>query len=339
MRKITTLIAFALTLALGLNAQTLTKAEIFDIGTTQMYRRADTTGVTEGPSGTGQAWDFSALVSSPAIGTHEYIAASAHPEGSFFATANMAYSPSTDAWQMFESSADSIYLVGEKSTANTRLTYSDGATFFKFPVAFNTPQIDSVYGEFPDGFFSSVSRKGIYEVTFDAEGSLITPFMTFAAAKRVEYRGAHLDSSWTGAANAFNFMSRYEWYVPGRTAPVLILHKTQIILNGGNPQTNFEVWYADDNATGVEAGMNQSMTLAPNPTTGNTKLQVNLAQADELEIEVLNMVGERVSLVQTGFTSAGLHTFELQTEGLAKGVYFVRLNSEGNSNVSKLVIQ
>lgn len=339
MRKITTLFAFTLTLALGLNAQTLTRAELFDVGTTQVYRKADTTGVTQGPAGTGQAWDFSTLVSGPAVVTNNYVLPSSHPSGSFFATANLTFAPANDAWQMFEASATDITIIGEKSTANTRLTYSDPATLFTFPVAFNTPNTDTVVGVYPDGFFSSVDRNGFYQVTFDADGSLITPFMTFPAAKRIEYIGVFRDSSWTGAATADNFLIRYEWYVPGRTAPVLILHKTQIILNGGNPQSSFDVWYADDNAVAIDAGMNESMVVAPNPTTGNTKLQLSLAQAEELNIEVLNVVGERVSLLQPGMTSAGAHSFELQTEGLAKGIYFVRVNRQGNSNVTKLVIQ
>ena len=339
MRKVTTLIALALTFAFGLNAQTLTRAEIFDVGTTQIYRKADTTGVTEGPAGTGQAWDFSTLVSGPVVGTNDYIAPSAHPAGSFYATANLAFDPSNDAWRMYESNADSIFLIGEKSTANTRLTYTDGATIFKFPFAFNTPMTDSVYGEYPDGFFSSVSRNGYYRVTFDADGSLITPFMTFPSAKRIEYIGVFRDSSWTGAANADNFLIRYEWYVPSRTAPVLILNKTELILNNGNPQRNFEVWYADDNATAIDPLRNASIAIAPNPTEGSATLHLNLLQNEELQIEVLNLLGERVSFVAAGMQAAGTHKFDLQTETFAKGVYFVKVQGQSENHVVKLVVQ
>lgn len=339
MRKITTLFAIAFSLGFSLKAQTITRAELFDVGTSQIYRKADTTGVTEGPSGTGQNWDFSSLVNTPVVGTNDYTAPSAHPQGSFYASANLTFDPANDVWQMYESSADSIFLIGEKSTANTRLTYSDGAKLFDFPVAFNTPWTDSVHGVYPDGFFSSVDRKGTYEVTFDAEGSLITPFMTFASSKRVKYIGIFRDSSWTGAANADNFLIRYEWYVPGRTAPVLILNKTQLILNNGNPQVNTEVWYADDNAVAINNAQNENLSIAPNPSAGSARLFLDLAQDAEMQIEVLNVVGERVSVINQEFFPAGKHSIDLNTAGFAKGVYFVKLNREGNTSVSKLVIQ
>lgn len=338
MRKYATLfIAFACS-QLVLNAQTLTRSELFDLGSSQVYRKCDTTGVVQGSSGTGNNWDFSSLVATSTVGTNDYVAPTSHPQGSFYAAANLTADPATDAWQMFVSNTDSIHIIGEKSLTNTRLVYTDGASFFRFPMAFNTPLTDSVEGTYPDGFISSVTRTGYYQVTFEAEGSLITPFQTFPSAKRVEYAGEFRDSSWTGVANSDVYLLRYEWYVPGRTMPVLIIHNSQVILNNGNPQVGKEVWFADDNAVAIDQPAFEGMHISPNPTSGNAKLELNLANGSEVSLELFNIMGERILELNNSWLDAGLHSFDLNTEGLAKGVYLVKASRNGESETRKLIL-
>lgn len=338
MRKIATLIIAFAGSQFALNAQTLTRSEVFDVGSTQVYRKCDTTGVQNGNSGTGNNWDYSSLVSTGTVGTNDYVATASHPQGSFYAAANMTADPANDAWQMFSANTDSIHLIGEKSLTNTRLVYTDGASFFKFPMAFATPLTDSVEGTYPDGFISSVTRFGYYQVTFDAEGSLITPFATFPTAKRVEYIGEFRDSSWTGVANSDVILLRYEWYVPGRTMPVLIIHNSMVVLNNGNPQVGKEVWFADDNAVSIETPMLIDMVLSPNPTNGDAKLLIGMVAAGDLNVEVFNLLGERLQVVSNSWMGAGTHEFDLKTSGLAKGIYLVKATRNGETETRKLIL-
>ena len=91
MRKTFTLIALAC-LGMGLNAQFL-RTDMGDLNDSQVYRKADTTGVVDGPAGNGLSWDFSTLVNTSVVGTNRYIAANMHPLGSNWPTANLAHSP------------------------------------------------------------------------------------------------------------------------------------------------------------------------------------------------------------------------------------------------------
>jgi hypothetical protein len=335
MRKTFTFIAFAC-LGLGINAQ-IVRTELPDVGDSQLYRRADTTGVVEGAAGTGQAWDFSSLVATSSIATNAYGLPSAHPQGSGFPSANMAITFANGNYEFYETSANSFYLIGEKSPANTRLTYTDGAYWFRFPQAFGIANEDSVEGTYPDGFISSVTRRGWISSTFDAEGSLITPFATYPSAKRVEYLAIHHDSSWTGAANVDVFVKRYEWYVPSQKAPVLVINRQQVILNNGNPSNRKEVLWADPNAVAIAPSIAAQFEIFPNPSQGVAHLNYVLDAADEVRIEVLNILGERVRIVTEGQQAAGMHSYQLG-DGLTNGIYLVRMLTSKGATTQKMIL-
>jgi hypothetical protein len=334
MRNTFTLIAFVL-LCLGGQAQLL-RSDFPDAGDSQVYRRADS--VAAGPSGAGQNWNFSGLVNQSTVATNQYITASTHPQGSFFPTANLCYKPFNDDFDFYRSNTDSLFLVGEKSPTNTRCNYTNGALLYSFPQAFNIPNMDSVEGIYPDGFISNVTRVGWYQTLFDGDGVLTTPVATYPSVKRVEISAHFQDSSWLGAADGEVFILRYEWYASTQKMPVLIIHNQQFILNGGNPSVTYEVWYADSNAVATTDGSFGNLELYPNPSQGNSRLTYHLDADDQVEVEVLSILGERVRIVASGIQAAGNHELELETASLAKGIYMVRFTSSQGSVTRKLVL-
>lgn len=316
----------------------LTRADFGDVGDAQIYRKADTTGITAGPSGSAQNWNFSGLVNTSVVATNGFVTPTSHSQGSNFPTSNLCYKPYNDDFDFFEASSDSLYLIGEKSVANTRCTYSDGAALYRFPQAFGVANMDSIEGVYPDGFISSVTRKGWYQTVFDGDGQLTTPFQTYPNVKRVEISGYFQDSSWTGAADGEVFLLRYEWYAAGEPMPVLVVHDQQFILNGGNPTITREVWYADPTAVATEAPAITDLQLLPNPAQGHSQLRYSLDNADQVRVEVLNILGERVAMPLDGMQSAGSHELDLSTDHLARGIYLVRLSNSQGSVSRKLVL-
>jgi Secretion system C-terminal sorting domain len=335
MRKTFTLFALAC-LGLGLQAQ-FVRTDMGDAGSTQKYRKADTTGVQNGAAGAGQNWDYTTLVASPAIGINNYVVASAHPQGAMFPTADIAFAPANGNYAFYESSADSLYMIGEKSPSNTTISYTNGAAWFRYPQALGVANTDSVYGSYPDGFISTVDRKGWIQTTFDGDGSLVTPFMTFPTVKRVEYLAIHHDSSWTGAAEVDVFVRRYEWYATGRVMPVLIINRQQVILNNGNPTNSIEVWWADDNAVAVTPAIADQFAISPNPSRGHARLNYTLDATGDVRVEVLNLVGERVRLLVDANQAAGAYTLDLGSD-LAAGVYMVRMQTAAGVTTQKMIV-
>lgn len=83
-----------------------------------------------------------------------------------------------------------------------------------------------------------------------------------------------------------------------------------------------------------------TMQIFPNPTTDELNISYSLNQSQNVLIELLNVLGEKVILLNQK-QYAGDRTFNLHLSELSlnSGVYFVRLSVEGNSYIQKIVKQ
>ncbi|MCB0706092.1 MAG: fibronectin type III domain-containing protein [Saprospiraceae bacterium] len=80
----------------------------------------------------------------------------------------------------------------------------------------------------------------------------------------------------------------------------------------------------------------QHITLAPNPTMGEVLLQASINTSEPIDIEVYNMVGQRILFTQEPATNQ-LST-RIDLSGYPDGMYFVRLSSAGKRHIEKLVL-
>jgi hypothetical protein len=62
-----------------------------------------------------------------------------------------------------------------------------------------------------------------------------------------------------------------------------------------------------------------------------------LDASDEVRIEVLSIVGGRVRLVANEAQAAGSYSYDL-AQGLAKGVYMVRMVSSKGATTQKMIL-
>ena len=85
------------------------------------------------------------------------------------------------------------------------------------------------------------------------------------------------------------------------------------------------------------ASIFSKVTLAPNPTTGNTVLNVAFYKPMESRVQVLNMMGQL--LYQTVGKAAEEQTFDLDMSSRPAGVYLIRVIAENRSYVVRLVKQ
>jgi hypothetical protein len=97
--------------------------------------------------------------------------------------------------------------------------------------------------------------------------------------------------------------------------------------------------------TGITtAGMKEISTgvyfeMYPNPTNGSTNLAFNLDKEQNVNVELFNMLGEKISTVNEGNMSAGSHTIMINGSSLKNGVYFVKFNCDNATTTQKLIIQ
>jgi PKD repeat protein len=79
------------------------------------------------------------------------------------------------------------------------------------------------------------------------------------------------------------------------------------------------------------------VSIYPNPVTDMMNIQLSVAKTAEYNITILNTLGEVVSLVYQGELKAGDNLLGYSGTDLSKGVYLVRVTSEGSSYTTRFV--
>lgn len=76
---------------------------------------------------------------------------------------------------------------------------------------------------------------------------------------------------------------------------------------------------------------------APNPAAGAVALAYSLERPADVRLEVLDVLGRRMAMVDEGARVAGPHRASLDASALAPGLYLVRLTADGATATQRLV--
>ena len=77
----------------------------------------------------------------------------------------------------------------------------------------------------------------------------------------------------------------------------------------------------------------------PNPVTNFTTISVDLTQTATLNLEVTNLMGQRVETLSKGSCAAGNYSFTINTRGLSPGVYFYTVTCNNEKVTKKMVVE
>jgi hypothetical protein len=78
--------------------------------------------------------------------------------------------------------------------------------------------------------------------------------------------------------------------------------------------------------------------VQPNPSAGNFAISMNLETPEFTSFEVLDITGKILRQEVLGTLAPGAHLIEIEREGLADGVYFLRVRSEEAFSVARVVL-
>ena len=81
----------------------------------------------------------------------------------------------------------------------------------------------------------------------------------------------------------------------------------------------------------------QSFVISPNPTTGTVTLNLALATAAEVRIEVLNTLGQTIQTYNAGKLNTLSQNVDLNS--MAQGSYFLRVTVDGETAIRRVVVQ
>lgn len=116
----------------------------------------------------------------------------------------------------------------------------------------------------------------------------------------------------------------------------------------GDAGDNF-TWYLDDfqfdngtsTSTGHEAELPRELQLMqnyPNPFNPTTNIAFTLPQSGHAQLDVFDMLGQRVAVLVNETLSAGAHTAVFDAGNLSSGVYLYRLQAGNQVQARKLTL-
>jgi len=97
-------------------------------------------------------------------------------------------------------------------------------------------------------------------------------------------------------------------------------------------------WYFNDEPSSIKKIQFMNFSVFPNPANDFVNVQFNSLSAGTFSIEVYNTLGQRVSLEQLGFRTAGAINHQINLSGLTAGVYFVKINNGTDAIVNKVSV-
>ena len=81
----------------------------------------------------------------------------------------------------------------------------------------------------------------------------------------------------------------------------------------------------------------QSFTVSPNPTSGKLIVNLDLASASDVRVEVLNTLGQTLQAQDLGKVSS--LTLPVELGNVAQGTYFLRVTLDGETAIRRVVLQ
>jgi len=88
----------------------------------------------------------------------------------------------------------------------------------------------------------------------------------------------------------------------------------------------------------VRIATEPGMSVYPNPTANDAKIDINLGVKSDILVEIYNSVGERMSILAEGTYSEGVHHLQLNSSEFNNGTYLVRFVANNASQIVKRLI-
>lgn len=83
---------------------------------------------------------------------------------------------------------------------------------------------------------------------------------------------------------------------------------------------------------------NFQLSISPNPVYGRAVVSYTIPITSRVSLKLFDGAGRLIRVVDKGTRAAGVHRFDIPTEKLPQGVYFLRLETANETKVEKLII-
>ena len=77
----------------------------------------------------------------------------------------------------------------------------------------------------------------------------------------------------------------------------------------------------------------------PNPVKGSTNIRVNMLNADQISLDITNILGQKEISISRDFSTAGDHNLSIDAGNLSPGVYFYTVKIGNESITKKMIVE
>lgn len=289
-------------------AQPVINSSDFDnLNVSYKIKNATSSTLTEGAAGANIIWNFSSLIltADPQAGVQTVTQVPNGPFSSSFSNANYVFKSSSngseDYYSYYNKTANVIEELGGSTNSAVDYSYIDPYTLLVFPFTFGTISTDSAQEV---GQSSPISET----ITYDAYGTLITPFGTFNNV----IRASRLQN---------NSYTDFIWYNTAPFAPIL------------------EVWQqigGERDFTFYEPSTLATPSFEKKPIYVYTNLlneSLNIVIDDSMQISqtsIFDLSGKKILQQASNSNSINI-------EHLASGIYFVQVDTNNGIFTQKFI--
>lgn len=338
MKKLFTLV-LSLMIYAGLFAQPVINSS-FNPGPGENFRfHPVNTKITEGSSGANVTWDFSAIqIIWNAMGG-KYMNPSATPYVNDFPGADIAYEdffvPGT--FHYYTTTSAAMDKLGEASFQMTAV-YDNPQTIITYPFTYTTVVTDNYYCNTLVGSLD-LEITGFWEANGDAYGTLILPSGTYNNVLRIKITN-DFTKDYNDASIPVEGVEGVEyWWVSATSSKPLLKIISEHYTRDGNPYDSLFYIKISEEVSGIDHPdiAMSNLKLFPNPAAELLNLEFDVVNGSDIELSVVTVNGKTIREYGRESMSSGSYIKEHSLDGLAPGVYLLRVTAGDTSKMLRFV--
>jgi len=111
-----------------------------------------------------------------------------------------------------------------------------------------------------------------------------------------------------------------------------------LIVSAGNAQVMYDGLGVTTDVSSIALDGNNALTIFPNPTSGESFVDLTLTESSKIDLRVFNVLGEEMGVIASEQMAAGKHRFVYETSALSSGLYYYQLTVGNKKYVQKLMV-
>lgn len=274
----------------------------------------------QGNAGANQTWNFGSLSTASSV-TGVVISPVGTPYASQQPTANGCIKLANSNYQYFLTSSSSWQWLGLYDLS-IAYAFENPQTLLSYPIAFNGTFTDTYRASYSIGGSIPGYRSGNISAVADAWGTLTTPFTSYTNTLRIKYTDNYTDSTFIGGSWQIRIYTstNYYWFKSGIHYPLMSFSYTT-----GASISSSASWVRPS-GVGIEENLAEqlNMLVYPNPAQERSTLSMELTEASDVLVRVLDLQGrELINFPMERHLPGKLH-FPLYVANLPSGIYILQ---------------